>query len=316
MSASNEVLVIGAGVIGLTSAICAAEAGLPVQVRTAQPPQQTTSAAAGAMWGSSFIEPAADVKRWASESLQEFRALADNDRSGVRIARGTLASRRSSEPPPRELFPGVEIRASDELPAGFVAAFTAELPLIDMPRYLDYLTARLAAAGGAIEIGRIRDLGEAMEQASVVVNCTGIGARELVPDDTLRAVRGEHLIVENPSLDEFFMEEPSSEEWACFFPHGDRAVLGGNARRDDWSQNADSMSARAILERCAQIEPRLQGARVIEYQVGLRPARSIIRVECQRLGSATLLHNYGHGASGVSLSWGCARDVTAFALAS
>jgi L-amino acid N-acyltransferase YncA len=56
-----------------------------------------------------------------------------------------------------------------------------------MPRYLDYLTSRLTAAGGAIEISRIRDLGEAVEQASVVVNCTGIGARELVPDDTLRA---------------------------------------------------------------------------------------------------------------------------------
>jgi D-amino-acid oxidase len=54
---------------------------------------------------------------------------------------------------------------------------------------------------------------------------------------------------------------------------------------------------------------------VIEQQVGLRPARTRIRVEREQLGATTLIHNYGHGASGVSLSWGCAKDVVALALA-
>jgi D-amino-acid oxidase len=235
MSADDEILVIGAGVIGLTTAVCIAEAGLPVRVRTATPPQQSTSRVAGAMWSSSFAEPAASVKRWASIGLHEFRALAESPDNGVRIASGMLASRRSRDPPPPEMFPGVEMSPSSQPPDGFLGAFRARLPLIDMPRYLDYLSERFADAGGVIEVRPLPD--------------------------------------------------------------------------------PDSASATRILRRCAQIEPRLKDAHIIEHQVGLRPTRPTIRVEREPLGSATLLHNYGHGGSGVSLSWGCARELTEWLLA-
>jgi D-amino-acid oxidase len=154
MSVEEEILVIGAGVIGLTTAVCIAEAGLPVRVRTTVPPQQTTSRVAGAMWGSSFAEPAANVKRWASIGLHEFRALAEKPQSGVRIARGTLASRRSSEPPPPDMFPDVQISPSSQPADGFLGAFSVRLPLIDMPRHLDYLCGRLRRSGGAGRSGR------------------------------------------------------------------------------------------------------------------------------------------------------------------
>jgi D-amino-acid oxidase len=126
-------------------------------------------------------------------------------------------------------------------------------------------------------------------------------------------VRGEHLVAQNPGVDDFFVEEPRSDEWISLFPHGERIVLGGNAREDDWSLDPDPASARAILDRCARVEPRLIDARVIEQQVGLRPVRSAVRVEREKLAEATIIHNYGHGASGVSLSWGCANAVVALA---
>lgn len=315
MSADDEILVIGAGVIGLTTAVCIAEAGLPVGIVTALPPRESVSRIAGAMWSSSFAEPAADVKRWASVSLCEFRVLAERPESGVRIAHGTLASRSNDEPPPADMFPGVPIHPSERSPEGFRGAFDVRLPLIDMPRYLDYLSERFADAGGVIELRALENLAEAAGQASTVVNCTGVAARELVPDPALRAIRGEQVVVENPGLETFFMEEPLGHEWTCFFPHSDRVVLGGTARPDDWSLDPDPASAQDILRRCAQIEPRLQDARIIEHQVGLRPTRTIIRVEREPLGAATLIHNYGHGASGVSLSWGCAQDLTEWLLA-
>jgi D-amino-acid oxidase len=315
VNVDEEILVVGAGVIGLTTAVCIVEAGFSVRVRTAVPAQQTTSRVAGAMWGSSFAQPAVSVRRWASIGLHEFRALAEKPHSGVRIARGTLASRRSSEPPPPDMFPGVRINPYGLPPDGFLGAFSVSLPLIDMPRYLDYLCGRLAEAGGVIEVRPVGDLAEAAEQAATVVNCAGIAARELARDPALQAVRGEHVVVENPGLEEFFMEEPIGREWTCFFPHGDRVVLGGTASQDDWSLDPDPAGARGILARCAQIEPRLKDARVIEHQVGLRPTRPVIRVEREHLGAGTLIHNYGHGGSGVSLSWGCARDVTGWLLA-
>jgi D-amino-acid oxidase len=314
MRREAEILVIGAGVIGLTTAVRVAEQGVRVRVRTALPPEQTTSRVAGAIWASSLGEPAADVRRWASEGLREFRALAQASDTGVRIARGRLASRLSADPPSPARFPGVKIHAGDRAPQGFLAASTVELPLIDMRRYLGHLAERLADAGVGVEVRPVGSLAEVIEQAPTIVNCAGIGARELVSDPALRPVRGEHVIVENPGVEEFFVEEPRGDEWTSLFPHGERIVLGGNAREDDWSLEPDAPSAQGILDRCALVEPALNAARVIEHQVGLRPARARIRLECDQLGSTTLIHNYGHGASGVSLSWGCAKDVAVLAV--
>jgi D-amino-acid oxidase len=305
----REALVIGAGVSGLTSALCLADAGHAVRIRTAAPPQKTTSRVAGAMWGSTFAGPADKVGGWASASLDAFRELASHPDSGVVIGSGTLASSAGLEPPP-QLFPGVEIRRT-EAPPGFATAFRVTLPIVDMPRYLDHLVARLERAGVVIELEPIASLAEAASEAPTVVNCAGLGARELVPDPTVRPVRGQHLVVENPGVDEFFMTEPFGPAWTSLFPHRDRVVLGSVAQEDDWDTEPRESDAERILEGCATIEPRLRDARVLEHQVGLRPARETVRVEAEPLGAARVVHNYGHGGTGVGLSWGCAREVVA-----
>jgi D-amino-acid oxidase len=304
-----DVVVVGAGVIGLTSAICLAEDGRDVRIIAADPPQQTTSRVAGAMWGSSFAGPADAVRRWAEVSLTELRALAEVPESGVRVARGQLVARSTDEGPPPFLFPGVEITRRSQAPAGYRAAFALDVPIVDMPRHLEYLVARFEAVGGEIEVRSLRALGDVAGEA-VVVNCSGAGARSLVPDAQVQAVRGQHVVVENPGLDEFLMEEPAPQ-WACWFPHGDHVVLGGNAQEGEWSLEPDPVVAGEIVARCSAIEPRLGEARVLEHRVGLRPARPEVRVEAERLGGSLCVHNYGHGGTGVGLAWGCARDVRA-----
>jgi len=45
--------------------------------------------------------------------------------------------------------------------------------------------------------------------------------------------------------------------------------------------------------------------------VGLRPSRKEVRLEIESLSSGRwAIHNYGHGGAGVTLSWGCADEVT------
>lgn len=307
--AKADVAVVGAGVIGLTSAVCLAERGLTVLCWTAEPPQQTTSRMAGAMWGSTLAGPAEKVVGWAEVSLRHFRELAAQPDTGVRLATGVLASRRFADPPPPQMFPGVDVRPRCEVPDGYLAGFEIDVPLVDTPRYLRYLEARLSAAGAAIEIHPVRSLDEAAAAAAVVVNCAGMGARELVPDSSLQPVRGQHLVVENPGLEEFFMEDPFAEEWTSWFPHAQHVILGGIAQPGASDPEPDPEVSARIRERCAALEPRLAGARVVEEQVGLRPGREAIRVEEQPLRRARCIHNYGHGGSGVGLSWGCAREV-------
>ncbi len=304
----DDVLVIGCGVIGLTTAVCLVEHGMRVRIRTAAPPQQTTSRAAGAMWGRSFTEPAERVRRWSELTLGDFRRLAGDPETGVRLARGTLASRRTAENPPADFFPGIAIERREDVPPGFLGAFSVAVPVVDMPRYLDYLLTRFGEAGGELEVRPLRALADAAGEAPVVINCTGVGARDLVPDAAVRPVRGQHVVVENPGLEEFFLEEPAVR-WTSFFPHDDKVVLGGCADEDEWSLEPDLAVAAEIVRRCTEIEPRLQGARVIEHRVGLRPFRPEVRLEEEPLGPSRCVHNYGHGGSGVGLSWGCAREV-------
>ncbi|MFJ2937275.1 FAD-dependent oxidoreductase [Streptomyces sp. NPDC087219] len=309
MTAGERVVVVGAGVAGLTTAVVLAEAGASVHVIAEQVPG-VTSLAAGAMWGPYLVEPKDKVDRWGQRSLEIFRKLAEDPTTGVRLTSGIEASRTADAPPDwATALPGFRPCERDELPAGFSAGYRFTVPLIDMPTYLDYLLRRLDAAGGTVERRRLASLADA-GPAPVIVNCTGLGAQELVPDPDLRPIRGQHVVVTNPGLTEFFSEDTDlSPELLCFYPHGDTVVLGGTAIDGEGDLNPDDEAAVGILARCAEVEPRLAEARVLEHRIGARPTRATVRVEAERREDGTVvLHNYGHGGAGVTLSWGCAEE--------
>jgi D-amino-acid oxidase len=312
----QQIVVIGAGVSGLTSAVCLAEAGWPVRVWTAAMPLQTTSAVAGAVWAPRPIEPVAQTLAWTEQSLREFRELAKDPASGVLMAPGlSVGSVPEGDAIPQglELIPDLRPADGVDIPegcrAGFNAGFRATMPMIDMPRYLHYLTRRLAAAGCDIELRPIQSLAQAANAAPIVINCTGLGARELADDDTVRPLFGQHVVLTNPGLSELFLQITGENAWTCYFPHPHRVVCGGISIADRWDTEPDAEVTDRILRDCRAIEPRLAEATVIETITGLRPDRPSVRVEAQSLGRARCIHNYGHGGDGVTLSWGCAREV-------
>ncbi|MET9153209.1 FAD-dependent oxidoreductase [Streptomyces griseoflavus] len=309
MTAGERVVVVGAGVAGLTTAVVLAEAGASVHVIAAQVPG-VTSMAAGAMWGPYLVEPKDKVDQWGQRSLEIFRKLAEDPSTGVRLTSGIEASRTAEAPPDwATTLPGFRPCEPAELPAGFSAGYRFTVPLIDMPAYLAYLLRRLDAAGGTVERRRLASVADAAP-APVIVNCTGLGAKELVPDHHLRPIRGQHVVVTNPGLTEFFSEDTGlSPDLLCFYPHGDTVVLGGTAIDSDGDLAPDDKAAASILARCAEVEPRLAEARVLEHRIGVRPTRDTVRVEAERQEDGTIVvHNYGHGGAGVTLSWGCADE--------
>jgi D-amino-acid oxidase len=310
MTASDEVVVIGAGVAGLTTAVVLVEAGARVHVIAEEVPG-ATSLAAGAMWGPYLVEPKDKVDEWSRHSLEVFRELASDPATGVRLASGIEASRHADAPPDWAItLPGFRPCEPSELPAGYVSGYRCTVPLIDMPVYLGYLQGRLTDAGASIEHRGLHSLADA-GPASIIVNCTGMGARGLVPDSELRPVRGQHVVVTNPGLTDFFSEDTGlSPDLLCVYPHGDTVVLGGTAIEGNGDLDADDAAAKAILARCTQVEPRLADAHVVAHRIGARPTRRQVRVESERLQDGMLVvHNYGHGGAGVTLSWGCAHEV-------
>jgi D-amino-acid oxidase len=310
MTAQERVVVVGAGVAGLSTAVLLAEAGTTVQVIAEQVPG-VTSLVAGAMWGPYLVEPKDKVDQWGRRSLEVFRALAADPATGVRLAGGIEASRTAGAPPEwAAVLPGFRPCGATELPAGFTAGYRLTVPLVDMPVYLSHLLQRLRAARGTIEQRSLASLDDA-GPAAAIVNCSGLGSRSLVPDPGLRPIRGQHVVVTNPGLTEFFSEDTgSSPDLLCFYPHGDTVVLGGTAVDGEGNLETNAGAAAGILARCTGIEPRLAEARILEHRIGARPTREAVRVEAERHDDGTLVvHNYGHGGAGVTLSWGCAEEV-------
>ena len=307
---SAEVLVIGAGLAGLTTAVCLAESGMDVRVDTDRPPAATTSAAAGAMWDPYMAEPAHLVERWSHVTLSVLAELSADAGTGIRLLEGTHESRVPCEMPAWGSLVRARACAPSELRPGFVTGWRYRAPVVDMPQYLDYLTRRLSKAGGHVRTRRYDTLEDAMCEAPVVVNCSGTGARSLVADASVDAVRGQLVVVENPGIRSFFCDDtPGAEELTYIFPHSDAVVLGGTFVPGDWGLRPDESAAREIIRRCTAVEPSLGGARVLGHRVGLRPVRPEVRLAEESHEGTLLLHNYGHGGAGLTLSWGCARDV-------
>ncbi|MFJ3669917.1 FAD-dependent oxidoreductase [Streptomyces sp. NPDC090106] len=304
---SGDVVVVGGGVVGLTSAVVLAERGHRVRVWTRDPVERTTSAVAGALWWPYRIEPVVTARDWALRSLDVYEELAaDADRSGVRLVEGVMGGESLDEGKAwvSGRLPGVRAATGAECPGG---GLWARLPLIDMAVHLPWLVGRLTDAGGVVETREVSGLADV--DAAVVVNCTGLGARELVPDPSVRPVRGQLVVVENPGVRTWLVSGTDHERMAYVFPHPDRLVLGGTAEDDVWSTEPDPGVAEAIVERCAALVPEVAGARVLAHRVGLRPARPAVRLERELLPDGrVLVHNYGHGGAGVTVAWGCARE--------
>jgi D-amino-acid oxidase len=313
MTQRPPVLVLGSGIVGLTTAVVLAEAGWAVHIRTAKGPADTTSAAAGALWGPWLVEPRDRVLTWAANTLVEYRELARLDGTGVRLTSGREVSRIDHAPPDwAALLPDQRKCNPDELPPDYPYGVTYTAPLVTMLTHMDYLVARFRTAGGEIEVNRLDDLQEVTSHLPVVVNCTGIGARELLNDTDLYPVRGQQLVVTNPGITEFLeVDTGDSTDLTAIYPHGDHLVLSGTAEPNTWTLEPDPRTAESILQRCIRVEPRIADAKVVAHRVGLRPQRSQIRLESERTPAGILVHNYGHGGAGVSLAWACAKEVLA-----
>ncbi len=305
------VIVLGAGVSGLTTAVVLAEAGQRVQVLARSLPPHTTSNVAAAFWYPYRTRPTPRAVRWSVRAYRCFEALCEEPRAAVRMRRAFDVSRTPLERPwwadaVRNLSP---VRA-EQCPPGFEHGWAFDAPVIDTRAYLPYLLARLDRAGGSVRRGTVEDFAE-LPAGEAVINCCGLGSRSLCKDDALHPIRGQLVHVDNPGLHSVLLDERDGGGIAYAVPRGDQVVLGGTAAPHDDSLEPRSEETEAIVQRCARLDPRLSTAKRLRDVVGLRPGRHDVRLELEDAAGRRIVHNYGHGGAGVTLSWGCALDVLA-----
>ncbi|TSB19711.1 FAD-dependent oxidoreductase [Streptomyces benahoarensis] len=319
-SEANDILVIGGGVIGLTSAIALAEDGHRVRLVSRDPAADSTSAVAGGLCWPYRIRPRTPAVRWSLRGFEVLAELADRPwETGARMVAGTMTEPAATGGPEADAdplaawyaaVPGLRRARPDEVPEGHTG-WRARTPLVDMPTHLHYLEQRLRAAGGVVERATFTSLAEAGQEAATVVNCSGLGARELVPDPQVHPVQGQLVVVADPGVEEWYVSAASgATDTTYVLPQPYGVVIGGTAHENAWSTEPDPAVAEAIVARAARRFPVLAGAEVLNHRVGLRPAREAVRLEGERLpGGAWCVHNYGHGGAGVTVAWGCADEV-------
>jgi D-amino-acid oxidase len=313
MGVGAEVEIVGAGVIGLTCALELARAGRRVRLVADLPPAQTTSAVAAAIWFPYAAAPAERVLGWGATTLRRFLELASDAETGVAVRGGVMCHR---VPDPDMAWtaevPGHRPARPDELPPGVRAGTWCTLPVIEMNTYLRWLHSQVLAAG--VSFAPHRRVGSLDElDAPTVVVAAGLGGRELMDDDAVFSVRGQVVRVRNPGIDRWLIDDDHPDGMTYIIPRGSDVVLGGTADRGVEDTEPDLDVEARILARARTLVSALRDAPVVSRAVGLRPARSAVRLERVDGDGRTVVHCYGHGGAGVTLSWGCAAEVAALA---
>uniref|UniRef100_A0A8C3AJ92 D-aspartate oxidase n=1 Tax=Cyclopterus lumpus TaxID=8103 RepID=A0A8C3AJ92_CYCLU len=263
-----RVVVVGAGVVGLSSAVCVAEA-LPFCSVTLLAekfsPHTTSDGAAGILFPAEFPDvPVERQRRWFKSSFDHLLDIAQSQHSpeaGVMLSSGWQIFKDASadkKPFWSELVIGFRFMTDSELKRfpdhKFGQAFTTIK--CECSSYLPWLEKRFRRAGGQVEQRKANSLQELSNSYDVIVNCSGLGSKLLV--------------------------------------------------------EVDEGDTKSILERCGRLEPSIGKAKVLDEWVGLRPSRRNPRVEREAVQlqgrRVPVVHNYGHGASGVTLAWGTALD--------
>jgi len=306
-----KIAIIGAGVAGLTCGTLFAERGWNTTILADE--IGTASTAAAAIWYPYDTGPTNRTISWALVTYERLTNLLSDADSGVSMIQMRMYSRSGDLEIPDWAIPLGAKWSSSEIPTAFVSGFTLDVPLMDTAVYLDYLVRRFNRAGGVLDLCKhVFDL-EGLDSAfDVIVNCTGIGARTLVSDSDLEPHRGQIVCVPKLNLASAIVSDDAPLMYAI--PRRSDCVFGGTNDISDDRAVDDDATAR-IIDECSNVLS-IEKPHPICVKVGLRPFRRTgVRLESARLtDERPVIHNYGHGGSGFTLSWGCAEEVFRLAI--
>jgi D-amino-acid oxidase len=334
----KRITVIGAGVSGLTCALRLSD-DHDVRVIAKDIGIFSDSSKATAIWHVYLVPETNEVLDWAANTLRVFYELAQSSPdTGIQLIRGVELFRKGTAQVPAwahiprlfSLLSEVEVAAFNLIDTDAVTRYEAETlaahpvlwgyhieaPVVSMHTYLPWLEKAARQKGVRISQGEIRDFAEAAADSDVIVNCAGFGARLLAKDPSFMPYKGQYFVLSGD--DEIPLTYVGDDDhpggMAYMIPRSGEVLIGGSAEkdRDDLEQTLDFAST---LRRAGLYVPSIrkwQSERVpFKTVVGVRPVRNGgIRLEMDKDSlQIPIVHNYGHGGSGFSLSWGCAQTV-------
>lgn len=308
----KEILVLGAGVSGLSTGILLIKNGFKVTIWAKDLPPNTTSNKAAAVWYPYFAFPREKIIPWARTTFEYIqKECLNNPKSGCILRTVTeMFDKPQPEPWWKAAFPGeIERPSKNELPEGYVDGYRIQSIVIDTSLYMEYLMETFKNLEGELIQKEVKDIQETLAEFDLVINCTGLGSKELFNDEKIYPVRGQMIKIKSTGFDQVAVDDEGPNNLCLVVPRVNDIMLGGTAQVNNWNTEIDPKDTEDILRKISLIAPNLKNIEIIGQSVGLRPVREPIRLEAEKFGDKIVIHNYGHGGSGFTLSWGCAQEV-------
>ncbi|OAR02360.1 hypothetical protein LLEC1_02445 [Akanthomyces lecanii] len=344
IAAKERVVVIGAGVVGLTIALHLQTLGFEVLIlakdfpgpfETLDPQAQINYASpwAGAHngWGRDLPTGEATPEDWrdhrfALETFARMTAIqAQHPEAGLTFTRGFEYF---DDPPEHIKYLNHEKASAlgmeefcllhrDNLPKGVTFGYSFRTWCLNPMVYCCFLLRRFVYEGGKIQKRELRSPEEAFvvspsHSARFVVNASGSGFN----DDKVFITRGQTCVVANPcdvSISRHYADGSASFCIPRNFDGG--TIIGGTQEPNNWSSEPAPGLRLELLKNLTETYPHILSKgecfRPLRDIVGRRPTRKGgMRLEKEEIGQGrAVVHAYGAGGRGYELSWGVARSV-------
>lgn len=346
---NKKALVIGAGIVGLGSALKLLQAGYEVVLYNHVATCPPTTPISAAFWFPYACSMSPQQEQLLASPTYDFLCDCANDSTAgikLRIGRAyfdeTVEESETQSPWWASLVSGFRRLKLGEIPIALQVdpvigpinrGWEFEIPVVHIPTFTKWLESKIASLGGRIVAGHIESLRDTPEPYDVLVNCSGGWATHLTTDNSLVAYQGTVLELPNEPFGDvlLFVEKGKSSNLPTYVvPQGSRTILGGTLvpitkPGEAWKHGPEGLASQwqgtdeeivGIYERCrllAGITQELSRDEIlaIKHKTGLRPVRqdSPPCIQQTELNGRPLIHNYGHGGSGLTLFWGSAIAV-------
>ena len=269
--------VIGCGVVGLTTARQLQRRGFDVTIYAAAVPPETTSNMSFAGWTPTSGLVASDARAASWDAQFREAARVAYQQLQLLVGRGYgitwLEGYALRQSPPRDSGGGSSLLPADLQPPAtvlgpgehpFPTAYAVMRPSlhIEPSIYLDRLVSDVRAAGGRIVIRRFESRNELVSlEEPILVNCTGLGAGELVGDEEIRPLKGQlTLLMPQPEVDytTFGAATAAAGGFVHMGPRSDGIALGGTSVEGDWSLEPDDEARTRIVDAHIDLFRRMQ----------------------------------------------------------
>lgn len=305
----KKVSIVGAGVIGLSTAILAQEKGYAVTIVTADDPLKTTSIKAAASFKPSEVVYNALAHKFIFPSFERFQHVKKAVGSATGVWLHTLwevFSNNRKEERYLSVMRDVQMVKRPKVPGGYESGWKYTTFFIDTSVYIPWLINQFSANGGSIQKLRspFSDMTELTRLPSdIIINCTGYGAKKLCRDDLVVPIKGQILVIGK-----------IKQKWSInadgfyIYPRTHDTILGGTYEWGVEDERVEGGATYLIQKGNMRILPTIMKRKILRSYVGIRPYRKrTIRIAKEDRDGKRIIHQYGHGGAGVTLSWGSAE---------